>query len=144
MSLFLHQIWRNVAFHPFLTNESSAVNGCRQNVMFLSAVLTLILTAPIHCKGSVAEQVMECYISPNLMKKLTHLHLGWPEGEKIEQMLIFGWTTPLKRNCSLTEGCTLSSAFCPPTAKWKPLYRHSEEQNPASLLVSGIWKIYYS
>ncbi len=27
-------------------------------VMFLSAVWTLILTAPIHCRGSIAEQVM--------------------------------------------------------------------------------------
>ncbi len=52
-------------------------------VMFLSAVWTLILTAPIHCRGSIAEQVMECYISPNLMKKQTHLHLGWPQGEHI-------------------------------------------------------------
>ncbi len=30
-------------------------------VMFLSAVWTLILTAPIHCRGSIAEQMMECY-----------------------------------------------------------------------------------
>ncbi len=28
-------------------------------VMFLSAVWTLILTAPIHCRGSTGEQVME-------------------------------------------------------------------------------------
>ncbi len=27
-------------------------------VMFLSAVWTLILTAPIHCRASIAEQVM--------------------------------------------------------------------------------------
>ncbi len=38
-------------------------------VMFLSAVWTLILTAPIHCRGSNGEQVMQCYISPNMMKK---------------------------------------------------------------------------
>ncbi len=31
MSLFLHQIWRNVALHHLLSNGSSAVNGCRQN-----------------------------------------------------------------------------------------------------------------
>ncbi len=43
--------------------------------MFLSAVWTLILMAPIHCRGSIGEQVMECYISPNLMKTQTHLHL---------------------------------------------------------------------
>ncbi len=34
-------------------------------VMFLSAYWTLILTAPIHCRGSIGEQVMQCYISPN-------------------------------------------------------------------------------
>ncbi len=28
------------------------------NVMFLSALWTLILTAPIHCRGSTGEQVM--------------------------------------------------------------------------------------
>ncbi len=26
----------------------------------------LILTAPIHCRGSIGEQVMRCYISPNI------------------------------------------------------------------------------
>ncbi len=52
-------------------------------VMFLSAVGTLILMAPIHCRASIAEQIMQFYISPNLMKKQTHLHLGWPEGEDI-------------------------------------------------------------
>ncbi len=52
-------------------------------VMFLSAVWTLILTAPIHCRGSTAEQVMECYISPNLMKKQTHPNLAWLEGVHI-------------------------------------------------------------
>ncbi len=52
-------------------------------LMFLSAVWTLILTAPIHCRASIAEEVMQCCISPNLMKKQTHLHLGCLEGEDI-------------------------------------------------------------
>ncbi len=47
-------------------------------VMFLLAVWALILTAPIHCRASIGEQGMECYISPNPMKKQTYLHLGWP------------------------------------------------------------------
>ncbi len=38
---------------------------------------------PIHCRGSISEQVMQCYIFPNLMKKHTHPHLGQPEGEYI-------------------------------------------------------------
>ncbi len=37
-------------------------------MMFLSAVWTLILTAPIHCRGSIGEQVMQCYTSPNLFR----------------------------------------------------------------------------
>ncbi len=32
-------------------------------VMFLSSVWTLVLTAPIHCRGSIGEQVMQCCIS---------------------------------------------------------------------------------
>ncbi len=35
-------------------------------VLFLSAVWTLILTAPIHCRASIGEQVMQCNISPYL------------------------------------------------------------------------------
>ncbi len=27
---------------------------------------TLILTAPIHCRASIADTLMQCYISPNL------------------------------------------------------------------------------
>ncbi len=30
-------------------------------VMLLSAAWTLIVTAPIHCRGSIGEKVMECY-----------------------------------------------------------------------------------
>ncbi len=52
-------------------------------VMFLSAVWTLILTAPIHCRASIAETLMQRHISTNLMKKQTHPNLGWPEGEHI-------------------------------------------------------------
>ena len=36
----------------------------------------LILTAPIHCRASIDETLMQCYISTNLMKKHTHLHHG--------------------------------------------------------------------
>ncbi len=53
-------------------------------VMFLSAVWTLILTAPIHYRGSIVEQVMQCYISPNLFwwtKKLIYILDG--KGEQM-------------------------------------------------------------
>ncbi len=52
-------------------------------VMFLSAVWTLILTAPIHCRGSTGEQVMLNFSKSDVMKKQTHLHFRWPEGEYI-------------------------------------------------------------
>ncbi len=52
---------------------------CGLIVMFLSAVWTLILTAPIHCRASIGETLIQRHISPNLMKKQTHLHLVWPE-----------------------------------------------------------------
>ncbi len=57
-------------------------------VMFLSAVWTLILTAPI--QGSIAEQVMQCYISPNLF-------LSWPEGEQIEHFWVnYSFNSPCR------------------------------------------------
>ncbi len=49
--------------------------------MFLSAVWTLILTAPIHCRGSIAKDLILNFSKSVLMKKQTHQHLGWPEGE---------------------------------------------------------------
>ncbi len=41
---------------------------------------TLILTAPIHCRASIAETLMQRHISTNLMKKQTHLYLRWSWG----------------------------------------------------------------
>ncbi len=52
-------------------------------MMVLSAVWTLILTAPIHCRRSIGEQVMLNFSKSVLIKKQTHLHLGCPEGEYI-------------------------------------------------------------
>ncbi len=49
----------------------SRVNYLWIIVMFLSAVWTLILTAPIHCKGSIGEQVMLGLMFPNLSDKNT-------------------------------------------------------------------------
>ncbi len=41
------------------TVQNKYIGGCLWIiVMFLSAVWTLILTAPIHCRGSIGEQVM--------------------------------------------------------------------------------------
>ncbi len=67
-------------------------------VMFLSAVWTLILTAPIHCRGSIAEQVIKCYISPNLFwwrNKLIYV-LDDLRGSRFSANWYFRWTTPLR------------------------------------------------
>ncbi len=37
-------------------------------ILFLSVVWTLILTAPIHCRGSIGEQVTQCKIYSNLFQ----------------------------------------------------------------------------
>ncbi len=49
----------------------------------LSAVWTLILTAPIHCRGSICEHLWSIFSKSVLMKKQTHLHLEWSGGEYI-------------------------------------------------------------
>ncbi len=62
-------------------------------VMFLSAVWTLILTAPIHCRGSIVEQVMLCNISLNLVwqrNKLIYILDGLRES--FQHIFMFGWT----------------------------------------------------
>ncbi len=76
-------------------------------VMFLSAVWTLILTAPIHCWASIAEQVMQWHISPNLINKQTHLHtvVNIRSGSKklikvvlrLEHILVLGFRTTLMK-----------------------------------------------
>ncbi len=74
-------------------------------VMFLSAVWTLILTAPIHCRASIAETVMQRHISTNLMKKETHPNLGRPEGEHIFSKFS---SIPLRSKHELGSGLFLS------------------------------------
>ncbi len=62
--------------------------------MFLSAVWTLILTAPIHCRASTGDAML--YFSKSVqMKKQTHLHLGW-SGYIYLASLHFGGTVPLR------------------------------------------------
>ncbi len=57
MNLFL----TNMQFFTFKdVNWWTGVDYLWIIVMFLSAVWTLILTAPIHCRGSIGEQVMYC------------------------------------------------------------------------------------
>ncbi len=60
MSFSLELIWdgfiTNIAFHVSLIDGH--MNYLWIIVMFLSAVWALILTAPIHCRGSIGEQVI--------------------------------------------------------------------------------------
>ncbi len=52
--------------------------------MFLSAVWTLILTAPIHCRLYIGEQASKfLHVSFNEETNSSTVHLGWPEGEYI-------------------------------------------------------------
>ncbi len=74
----------------FVYNKHTAVTSPDVNwgigvvwiiVMFLSAVWSLILTAPIHCSASIAES----WISSNIfyISSTPRLHLDWPKGEYI-------------------------------------------------------------
>ncbi len=74
--------WLSFWWHPFTAEHP----------------LTLILTAPIHCRASIAERLMQTHISPNLMKKQTHLNLSWPEDEHISAHFHFPVNYSLKRN----------------------------------------------
>jgi len=67
----------------------------------LSAVWTRILTAPIHYRASMGEQVMYCYISPNLIRKQINLHLGWPDIEYIHSKFSFLGEILLYSRCGL-------------------------------------------
>ncbi len=44
--------------HTAFTSQDWGIVVVFITMMFLSAVWTLILTAPIHCRGSIGEQVM--------------------------------------------------------------------------------------
>ncbi len=68
--------------------------------MFLSAVWSLILTAPIHCRASIAEQVMEWNISPNLIwcrNKL--LYILDSVGELLLVWVNYSFKTRSRRSC---------------------------------------------
>ncbi len=61
-------------------------------VMFLSAVWTLILTAPIHCRGFIGEQH---FSKSDEETNLSKSRMAWGWGS-FQQMFISGWTIPLK------------------------------------------------
>ncbi len=71
-------------------------------VMFLSAVWTLILTAPIHCRGSIAEQVMQCYIFPNLFScrnKFIYILGEWFLYDSLSKWFDFLLTSMISQIC---------------------------------------------
>ncbi len=83
--------WTHILVKNILTMDLSQVLSSPDDNWWTGVLWcfnqTLILTAPIHCRASIAETLMQCYISPNLMKKKnTHLYLGRPANS------ISGWT----------------------------------------------------
>ncbi len=82
--------------HNMLIDVLSGVDYLWIIVMFLSAVWTLILTAPIHWRGSICKQVKFCWFSLTLINKQTHTRhwMAW-RWVNYQQMLIFEWSIPL-------------------------------------------------
>ncbi len=96
--LFFNQKCLNDKF--FFLQTQDDVNwrnwsNCLWIVMFLSAVWTLILTAPIHCRGSTGVQVtldLLDFSKSVQMKKQTHLHLvawGLITESKFKFLIVF-------------------------------------------------------
>ncbi len=52
----------------------------------LSAVWTLILTAPIHCRGSIGEQCDVMLNFSYFQKKQICLHIGWIFNQTINNL----------------------------------------------------------
>ncbi len=65
-------------------------------VIFLSALWTLFLTAPIHCRGSIGEKVMQFYIPPNLFWWRNKLYV-------LDLIFKFMWTIPFFQLCITQE-----------------------------------------
>ncbi len=96
----------------------------------LSAVWTLILTAPIHCRWSIVESDVTLHFSKYvLMKKQTHLHLGWPEDECI---FIFGWTINFF-NPKFIKGSWIRTFLTPFVQRWE---KTSDTENTAKVTVA--------
>ncbi len=93
-------------------------------VMFLSAVWTLTLTAPIHC---TSEQV----ISTNLMKKQTHLHLRWPERESFSANCV---------NCTFKQFQSIDTRVCLCTTESNDEVFPCKKKKKAHLWVCQAWK----
>ncbi len=85
--------YKHAAFHFTRCNllDCICVDYLWIIVMFLSAVRTLILTAPIQLQRNHwwASDVMLHFSKSVLMKKQTHLHLRCHEGVHFQQMFIF-------------------------------------------------------
>ncbi len=101
MSFFMGTDLEKFCIPSFAENECRQSDGLMDWTLVdycdvLSAVWTFILTAPIHCRGSIGKQGILCYISPNLFwwrNKLiytVHAILG--------HLFILGRTMPLRQN----------------------------------------------
>ncbi len=84
---------------------------------------TLILTAPIHCRASIAETLMQRHISTNLMKKQTHPDLRWTAD--IHFWVNYSFNTANTAKCMqpvfLQWGLT---AFDPVVSQLKVYFKH--------------------
>ncbi len=61
----------------FMSQDANWWTGVMWIIVMFLADWTLILTAPIHGRGSIGEQVMQCYISPNLFPWRNKIPKSW-------------------------------------------------------------------
>ncbi len=80
--------------HSFSLHKITLIDGL---VRIIVICLSAVLTAPIHCRGSIIEQVMNATFL-QICSKETNLFTSWMACRQIhfQQIFIFGWTVPLK------------------------------------------------
>ncbi len=83
----------------FMSQDANWWTGVMWIIVMFLADWTLILTAPIHGRGSIGEQVMQCYISPNLFPWRNKIPKSWMTQVWVnfQQILILGWTETTKQ-----------------------------------------------
>ncbi len=111
---------RNIAFHfsRCLLIDWRWVDYLWTIVMFLSAVWTLILTAPIRCRGSIGEQVTLALLSRRCSSNSGCFNLPgicqiyFPLNILVASLWILHLLSPLLRRWKKTPACIMNFILC--------------------------------
>ncbi len=129
MSLFLHQVWRNVSLHQCLSNGCSAVNGCRQNEsqwMLCSEWVPLEWESmdALQWMGAVRMRVNGCSAVNGCRQNESQWMLcsGWvpSEWESMDALQWMGAVRMRVNGCSAVNGCRQNESQWMLYSEWVP------------------------